>query len=89
MSTVVAGAAGPPLRLDNAVALSTCPQPKQQQQLRMLQLRRGLILGRMSEHSGNAQQIYFPCGTPELADVVAGAIDLKDNSAGSYSKRPV
>jgi hypothetical protein len=38
------------------------------------------VLGAMSERTANAGGIYFPCGTPEPADVVAGAVDLEGNA---------
>jgi hypothetical protein len=37
------------------------------------------LLGVMSEQTANAGSIYFPCGTPEPADVIGGAVDLERN----------
>ena len=38
------------------------------------------LLGVMAPHTSNAGKIYFAGGTPELADVVAGNVDLQLNA---------
>jgi 8-oxo-dGTP pyrophosphatase MutT (NUDIX family) len=35
-----------------------------------------VLLGVMSEHTLNSGKIYFPCGTPDPDDLVAGMVDL-------------
>jgi 8-oxo-dGTP pyrophosphatase MutT (NUDIX family) len=38
-----------------------------------------LLLGVMGAHTYNAGQIYLPCGTPDPADIIGGAVDLEGN----------
>ncbi len=36
----------------------------------------GVLLGVMSENTAQAGRVYFPCGTPDPADIVDGRVDL-------------
>ena len=38
------------------------------------------ILGEMAAHTANAGRIYFPAGTPEPADIVAGTLNMQASS---------
>ena len=46
------------------------------------------LLGEMATHTAAAGSIYFPCGTPEPDDLVAGKADLLGSVGASSRKKP-
>jgi hypothetical protein len=38
------------------------------------------LLGVMGDHTANAGQIYFPCGTPEPGEIADGRVDLEHSA---------
>jgi 8-oxo-dGTP pyrophosphatase MutT (NUDIX family) len=36
----------------------------------------GILLGAMNENTAQAGRVYFPCGTPDPADIIDGGVDL-------------
>jgi len=40
----------------------------------------GILLGVMAEHTINAGQVYFPCGTPDPSDIAGATVDLESST---------
>jgi 8-oxo-dGTP pyrophosphatase MutT (NUDIX family) len=40
----------------------------------------GILLGVMADHTANAGQVYFPCGTPDPSDIAGATVDLESST---------